>query len=59
MEQLRALRGIGKELFRELGGGEQFLRNERNNFARSQMSCAGDEPNPSRPDAFIKTDCSE
>lgn len=27
-----ALRGAGKEVFRALGGGEQFLRNERANF---------------------------
>ena len=26
------LRGIAKEVFRELGGGERFIRNERENF---------------------------
>ena len=35
MEPLRALRGIGKEVFRELGGGEQFLREERDRFRAS------------------------
>lgn len=35
MEPLRALRGIGKEVFRELGGGEQFLREERSRFRAS------------------------
>jgi hypothetical protein len=33
MESLRAIRGAGKELFRELGGGEKFLRRERGAFA--------------------------
>jgi len=27
------LRGIGKDLFRRLGGGEAFIREERNNFS--------------------------
>ena len=27
------LRGIGKDLFRTLGGGEAFIREERNNFS--------------------------
>ena len=35
MESLRAIRGAGKELFRELGGGEKFLRRERSAFAGS------------------------
>jgi hypothetical protein len=26
------LRGIGKDVFAELGGGEAFIRNERDNF---------------------------
>lgn len=29
MEALRELRGIGKQTFKELGGGEKFLREER------------------------------
>jgi hypothetical protein len=29
---LLAVRGIAKGLFGKLGGGEQFIRNERNNF---------------------------
>jgi len=27
------LRGIAKDLFQELGGGEAFIRNERENFS--------------------------
>jgi hypothetical protein len=38
MEPLRALRGAGKEVFRELGGGEKFLRNERRNFHASAVA---------------------
>lgn len=38
MEPLRALRGIGKDVFRELGGGEKFLRNERRNFHASAVA---------------------
>ncbi|SRR5258707_4387059 len=30
---LIGVRGIAKELFRELGGGESFIRNERSKFA--------------------------
>ena len=30
---LIGLRGVAKSLFRELGGGENFIRNERNLFA--------------------------
>jgi hypothetical protein len=32
MNPLIALRGAAKELFRELGGGEEFLRGEREQF---------------------------
>ena len=32
MRALRELRGAGTAVFAELGGGEQFLRNERNEF---------------------------
>ena len=32
-EAFLKLRGIGKELFRTLGGGEAFIREERNNFS--------------------------
>ncbi len=32
-EPLLKLRGIAKDLFRELGGGEAFIREERNNFS--------------------------
>lgn len=35
MESLRALRGVGKQVFHELGGGEKFLRAERSAFSRS------------------------
>jgi hypothetical protein len=42
MEPLRALRGIGKQVFRELGGGEKFLRDERRSFRVS--SVAGRKP---------------
>ena len=35
MESLRAIRGAGKELFRGLGGGEKFLRQERSAFSGS------------------------
>jgi hypothetical protein len=38
MEPLRALRGTGKQVFRELGGGEKFLRNERRNFRASTVA---------------------
>jgi hypothetical protein len=30
---LMSLRGIAKDVFRELGGGEEFIRSERNNFS--------------------------
>jgi len=33
---LIALRGIAKELFQKLGGGEAFIRRERNSFDRQQ-----------------------
>ena len=29
-----ALRGVAKDLFRELGGGEAFIRSERNSFGK-------------------------
>lgn len=35
MESLRRLRGAGKKVFRELGGGEKFLRGERSTFSKS------------------------
>ncbi len=35
MDALLKLRGIGKDLFRALGGGEAFIREERNNFSGS------------------------
>jgi hypothetical protein len=31
---LISLRGVAKDLFRELGGGETFIRSERSNFDR-------------------------
>jgi hypothetical protein len=33
IESLRALRGAGAQVFAELGGGENFLRGERNKFS--------------------------
>ncbi|MBZ5507436.1 MAG: hypothetical protein LAO78_18410 [Acidobacteriia bacterium] len=30
---LNSLRGVAKELFKQLGGGEQFIRSERDKFA--------------------------
>lgn len=33
MAPLRALRGVGAAVFAELGGGENFLRNERRQFS--------------------------
>lgn len=33
LDSLRALRGAGKKVFQELGGGEKFLRQERTKFA--------------------------
>jgi hypothetical protein len=33
---LIALRGIAKEIFNKLGGGEQFIRTERNDFRGSR-----------------------
>jgi hypothetical protein len=35
LEAFLALRGIGKELFASLGGGEAFLRRERSEFSRA------------------------
>ena len=32
-DPLLKLRGVAKDLFRELGGGEAFIREERNNFS--------------------------
>jgi len=32
LTSLLAVRGIAKELFDKLGGGEQFIRDERNDF---------------------------
>jgi len=40
LDSLRALRGVGKKVFRELGGGENFLRKERNAFSRSARARA-------------------
>lgn len=37
LEQLRSLRGIGAKVFKELGGGEKFLREERSNFSISPL----------------------
>ena len=34
-ESLLQLRGIAKDLFRELGGGEAFIQQERKNFSNS------------------------
>jgi hypothetical protein len=34
-EPLAGLRGIAKDLFRKLGGGEAFIREERRNFSNS------------------------
>jgi len=31
-EQFKALRGIGRKMFEELGGGEEFIRSERESF---------------------------
>ena len=36
LDELRALRGAGKKAFQELGGGENFLREERKNFYRGE-----------------------
>ena len=33
MERFRQLRGIAKELFEDLGGGEAFIREERSKFS--------------------------
>ncbi len=33
---LIGLRGVAKDLFRELGGGESFIRGERSNFDRQR-----------------------
>jgi len=41
MESLRVLRGAGKKVFRELGGGEKFLRDERSAFSRSMRQERG------------------
>jgi hypothetical protein len=35
LEAFMALRGIGKEIFASLGGGETFLRRERAQFSRA------------------------
>ena len=35
LEAFLALRGIGKEIFASLGGGESFLRRERAEFSRA------------------------
>jgi hypothetical protein len=35
MESLRGLRGVGKQVFHDLGGGEKFLRAERSAFSKS------------------------
>jgi hypothetical protein len=34
---LITLRGIAKDLFKELGGGENFIRRERNTFADAEI----------------------
>jgi len=34
---LIAIRGLAKELFKDLGGGEHFIREERNNFAGDRV----------------------
>ena len=36
LDELRALRGAGKKVFEELGGGENFLRQERSEFYRNE-----------------------
>lgn len=41
LESLRGLRGAGKRVFRELGGGEKFLRAERSAFAKSTNQESG------------------
>jgi hypothetical protein len=38
MNPLDDLRGIAKELFRELGGGEAFIRKERNSFSNERST---------------------
>lgn len=35
---LNGLRGIAKDIFRDLGGGETFIRSERNQFAGSEAA---------------------
>ncbi len=38
LEAFLALRGIGKEIFASLGGGEAFLRRERAEFSRAMAN---------------------
>ena len=38
---LRSLRGIGAKVFKELGGGENFLREERSKFSISSLRKEG------------------
>jgi hypothetical protein len=40
---LLALRGIARELFQSLGGGEQFVRSERSNFSARDVEARGPE----------------
>ena len=42
MEAFRKLRGIAKELFKELGGGEAFIRKERREFDLETQTGGGD-----------------
>jgi hypothetical protein len=41
LEGFLALRGIGKEIFASLGGGEAFLRRERAEFSRAMENREG------------------
>ena len=48
LDAFLALRGIGKEIFASLGGGEAFLRNERTEFSKAAEERQAKSASPRR-----------